>query len=438
MADYYPLIMRAVQGLSDPSPEMRRVVYDRASEALLAQLRSLDPPMSESDITRERLSLEAAVRRVEAEHGNTLPEAALPRAEAPSRPAESPSRPSEAFARPAEPRQEAEPPAPVSALHAAHHLPEASPPTDDPARTSPPVPFELPSRERTAARELGPEAASDIVEGVQRPRVDTVEPELSRPGRFRSVVLGLVVLLVVGAIAVAAWYLRDDPADLAREPAVAETAPPAPAESKFGERVTGGDRPATPAAPPAVPGRADLPVAQRAMLFEENQADPQNPRATAGRVVWRLDAVNAGQGQPLETAVRASVEIPGQTVSMNFVLRRNLDAALPASHTIELTFTTPSGEPTRAIRDVGLLQLKNEEAARGTPIAGLPVPVRDNLFLIGLSNLPADQERNTELLTRRNWLDLPLRFVSGQRAIISLEKGLAGEQVMNQAFERWR
>ena len=174
------------------------------------------------------------------------------------------------------------------------------------------------------------------------------------------------------------------------------------------------------------------------MLFEENQADPQNPRATSGRVVWRLDAVNAGQGQPLETAVRASVEIPGQTVTMNFVLRRNLDAALPASHTIELTVTTPPGEPTRAIRDVGLLQLKNEEAARGTPIAGLPVPVRDNLFLIGLSNLPADQERNSELLTRRNWLDLPLRFVSGQRAIISLEKGLAGEQVMNQAFERWR
>src|SRR3954447_24402672 len=68
MADYYPLIARAIAGLDPSAPgESRRALYERARAALIAQLRSVDPPLSESEITRERLSLEEAVRKVESE-----------------------------------------------------------------------------------------------------------------------------------------------------------------------------------------------------------------------------------------------------------------------------------------------------------------------------------------------------------------------------------
>src|SRR5471030_952232 len=68
MADYYPLIARAIAGLDPGAPgEQRRALYERARAALIAQLRSVQPPLSESDITRERLSLEEAVRKVESE-----------------------------------------------------------------------------------------------------------------------------------------------------------------------------------------------------------------------------------------------------------------------------------------------------------------------------------------------------------------------------------
>ncbi|HVX74836.1 MAG TPA: hypothetical protein VHB49_01830 [Bradyrhizobium sp.] len=68
MADYYPLIARAIAGLDPNAPgEARRALYERARSALIAQLRSVDPPLSESEITRERLSLEEAVRKVESE-----------------------------------------------------------------------------------------------------------------------------------------------------------------------------------------------------------------------------------------------------------------------------------------------------------------------------------------------------------------------------------
>jgi hypothetical protein len=68
MADYYPLIARAIAGLEPSAPgESRRALYERARAALIAQLRGVQPPLSESEITRERLSLEEAVRKVESE-----------------------------------------------------------------------------------------------------------------------------------------------------------------------------------------------------------------------------------------------------------------------------------------------------------------------------------------------------------------------------------
>jgi hypothetical protein len=68
MADYYPLIARAVAGLdANATGENRRALYERARTALIAQLRGVQPPLSESDITRERLTLEEAIRKVESE-----------------------------------------------------------------------------------------------------------------------------------------------------------------------------------------------------------------------------------------------------------------------------------------------------------------------------------------------------------------------------------
>ena len=65
MADYYPLIARAIAGLDPSAPgEQRRALYERARTALISQLRGVQPALSEAEITRERLALEDAVRRV--------------------------------------------------------------------------------------------------------------------------------------------------------------------------------------------------------------------------------------------------------------------------------------------------------------------------------------------------------------------------------------
>src|SRR5207249_9987708 len=79
MADYYPLIARAIAALDPDAPgESRLALQERARRALIAQLRSVQPPLSESEITRERLSLEEAVRKVESEAAQRAREASRP------------------------------------------------------------------------------------------------------------------------------------------------------------------------------------------------------------------------------------------------------------------------------------------------------------------------------------------------------------------------
>ena len=45
MADYHPLISRAVAGLDKTNGESRRALYERARAALLAQLRRVTPSL---------------------------------------------------------------------------------------------------------------------------------------------------------------------------------------------------------------------------------------------------------------------------------------------------------------------------------------------------------------------------------------------------------
>src|ERR1700722_18944387 len=69
MADYHSLLMRAVANLPNSgTPATRGAIYERARKALLEQLRSLRPPLPESDITREETALDAAIAEIEKRH----------------------------------------------------------------------------------------------------------------------------------------------------------------------------------------------------------------------------------------------------------------------------------------------------------------------------------------------------------------------------------
>lgn len=65
MADYRELLRRAVEILPENNGAARRLVYEKARAALVAQLRAIDPPLAPREITQHRLQLEDCIREVE-------------------------------------------------------------------------------------------------------------------------------------------------------------------------------------------------------------------------------------------------------------------------------------------------------------------------------------------------------------------------------------
>ena len=67
MTDDHTVIAQAVESLDQNTSRTRQVLYERARTAQVTHLRAIHPPLPESAIAKERLSLESAIRKVEAD-----------------------------------------------------------------------------------------------------------------------------------------------------------------------------------------------------------------------------------------------------------------------------------------------------------------------------------------------------------------------------------
>jgi hypothetical protein len=537
MADYYPLVAKAIAGLEKNTGEGRRALYERARSALVAQLRGMsDPPLTEAEITRERLALEEAIRKVEAEAARRGRNDTPPRPE-PSRapegardldapPARAPARdPSSAAmargdAAPTErpgtqPRNrtggerrsvtdeglkgfrdviaeaEALGDATAQGAKTAREVFAATPPTTSQSfdRLEPRVepeglrtpmrPASRPSEQSRAAEaripeprvadprgaepraadsrapawppELPPAAAPPTPERAVEPRLGQQRQsplrqpsaddigELPKRSRVGLVAAILTILIILGLGAGAFWQKDRIGAllNVVRGPAKQAPKDAQPTQPKIPDRV--GQPAAQPDPTQPAGGQNTGPVAavaQRVVLYEEDPADPQGKRYV-GSAIWRTETVTPGPGAAPDLAVRADLEIPERRITMNFSLRRNSDQALPASHTIEVTFNLPADFPFGGISNVPGILMKQAEQTRGAPLAGLAVKVTSGFFLVGLSAVEADMQRNLQLLKERAWFDIPIVYNNGRRAILALEKGNPGERAFEEAFKAW-
>jgi hypothetical protein len=459
--DYFPPIQRAVQNLSPNTLEARRALYDKARAALLKQLKGADPALTDSQITKERLLLEDAIRRIETDM--LRPETAARLL------GEQRTAPQLPQARGFEP--------PQPAMAESEATPRQSSFADD-----------YDDQDELYTEPVAREAAAPDPRRTDRQRPPAPRPASgARISMRRFALIGIAALAVLGGAAAAVMLLPtpqeqaelrpvasapaveeparptssgkltdrlgETPATGTADPSPAPAAPPPPAAEPVEEPDQAPPAPAAPAqqqaalpqpapsstaAQPLSPApRGGAVVAQQAVLFEEQPDSPQRGQAFQGTVTWRTESVSTSNNAPLETAIRGEVEIPERKMRANVTIRKNADPALPASHTLEIQFVIPNDFPNGGIANVPGVLMKQAAQQRGAPLQGLSVKVTSGFFLVGLSDAPTDPGRNEQLLREREWIDVPILYENGRRAILTLEKGVPGGQVFADAFAAW-
>src|SRR6202050_1653358 len=498
MTDYHPLIARAVEGLQKSTGEARRALYERARTALVTQLRSVDPPLSETEITKERLALEDAIRRVEGENARKArTELREPRvAAAPARRSEPTApRPAAAATKTEAQRRAYLPPSARERLLSAraasltrdgikgfrdvvgeahgHTATDGEFDSEQDTRDSYGVaaafariadPSDALSQrnfaqrlenlhsnehlEQLDGRESGFEFEDDHPSAQSARYLPTPsfehDAEQARPPRsYRGLAKLIVALVIFGGVAgLVTWQwsnlagLYHRVTQIGNKPPIQSTVAPPAAEPKFAGRVPQEGASQAPAAGAAPSAQPPPAVAQRVVLYEEDPNDPAGKRY-AGSAIWRTETVSPGSGLAPELAVRADIEIPERRMTVTWSLRRNTDQALPASHTIEVMFNLPADFAGGGIANVPGILMKQSEQARGTPLAGLAVKVTNGFFLIGLSAVETDVQHNLQLLKERPWFDLPIVYTNGGRAILAMKKGPPGDRAFAEAFAAW-
>lgn len=532
MAEYYAVLKRAVGSLDPTAVEPRRAVYDKARNALIGQLKAVDPPLTTAEISRQRLELEEAIRKVEREAASAPARPAAlppsrptpqirplptppPAAEAPPQPEHSPQdvfrraiqdaehrgsaagaieraamairAEADSYSAPLPQRDEEPPPrraepayTPAERFNAEPRLAPEYDQAWEPEQGREPAPSPSPRERAPAADRRDRSTPPPPRGGRRRGYLEEDDQEAferePRKSRLPTILLFVLIIAMLGGLGALAWSQRAVVTDLlasfdgessgttpsepppaatgdegaptkdtdrllegepAKDVRTVEPAEGAPTEE--GAPLESGDAAGTetaaitPTPAPATEASGDALVAQKAILYEEPiEGAGSGVTAINAAVTWRY--VENG---PTGPEVEASLTVPEREMKIRFALHKNTDQTLPASHLIEVVVDIPADFPGKAIKTIPRIVMKPTEEARGQALVGAPAKVTDGFFWIALSADNQDVISNLGLLRERNWIDLPFVYETGQRAILTFEKGTPGERVFEQAVAAW-
>lgn len=183
--------------------------------------------------------------------------------------------------------------------------------------------------------------------------------------------------------------------------------------------------------PQAVPAGA-----QKMFLYEERLGQSA-PTAIEGNVAWSVKEESPGGDAKPEPVIQAQINVPERGLTALVTIKRNADASLPASHVIEFVFSLPETFEGGSIDSVQRVSMKRNEQDRGDALIAVPAKITEDFHMIALNDFPEAVATNTELLRSRGWIDIPLTYRNGRRALLTLEKGATGTEAFNKALQAW-
>ncbi|MGV1834287.1 hypothetical protein ACQZ6C_05960 [Rhizobium rhizogenes] len=231
-------------------------------------------------------------------------------------------------------------------------------------------------------------------------------------------------------------------------PATGAAAAPAAAPAGNADAAQATQSPAATASAATPPATADqqasatpqqtAPVAdgQKVFLYEERLGQT-SPTAFEGTVTWSLQEGKGADGRP-EPSVQGLINVPQRGLTATITVSRNTDSSLPASHLVELAFQVPPNFEGGAIDNVQRIALKSTEQDRGDALIAVPAKVTDDVYMVALNDFPDARKTNLDLLKTRNWIDIPVVYRNGRRALLTMEKGPTGSDAFNKAIAEWQ
>jgi len=243
--------------------------------------------------------------------------------------------------------------------------------------------------------------------------------------------------------------LLTDGTEVDSGPATVPGTPTAEGKSVAEQNVAAADTPAasaqgdaapaetlTPNGPAASPQQtAPVGSSQKMFLYEE-RIGQSSPTAIEGSVVWSVQH-EAGQGGRQEATVQGNVSVPERNLSALITFKRNSDPSLPASHLVEVVFSVPPNFEGGSIDSVQRISMKRTEQDRGDALIAVPAKITDDFHMIALNDYPDARKANLDLMATRSWIDMPITYRNGRRALLTMEKGDTGTNAFNTAIKEW-
>ena len=190
------------------------------------------------------------------------------------------------------------------------------------------------------------------------------------------------------------------------------------------------------ASPPALSDSvAPAANGERVFLYEERLGQT-SPTAVPGTVAWTALRETGGDGKP-NPEIQGRITIPDRGLTALMTIKRNTDSSLPASHLIEVVFSVPPDFEGGAVDKLERIAMKRTEQDRGDPLVAVSAKVTDDTYLVALNDFEDVMKANLDLLATRGWIDIPISYRNGRRALLTLDKGAAGAAVFDQVMKEW-
>ncbi|WP_349435699.1 hypothetical protein [Pararhizobium sp. A13] len=187
----------------------------------------------------------------------------------------------------------------------------------------------------------------------------------------------------------------------------------------------------------ANPTTQQIPAGAQKMFLYEERLGQSAPTAIEGNVAWSVKEESPGGDAKPEPVVQAQINVPERGLTALMTIKRNADSSLPASHVIEFVFSLPENFEGGSIESVQRVAMKRNEQDRGDPLIAVPAKITEDFHMIALNDFPEAVATNIELLRSRTWIDIPLTYRNGRRALLTLEKGPAGTEAFTKAMQAW-